>query len=146
MCCGSLLDVLVQELPVEIRADGVVDEPLALALLVPCLIAEHDVVIPAALHTRRRLGAGGQQWVSRQCRRLPGLGLQLLLFRSLVVSVGSVHGTKAGGGKHNTLRAHLARTLFLAFLLNLLQLPHELRLLLVIVVIAVAVAVAAIVG
>ena len=53
-----LLDILVEEALVEIVADGVVDEPLALLLRLAALVLEDHVVIPPPLDRER--GAGAQ--------------------------------------------------------------------------------------
>lgn len=45
----TLLHKLLDEVAVEVAADGVVDEALLLVRLVARLVAEHDVVVPPAL-------------------------------------------------------------------------------------------------
>lgn len=47
---GTLLHELLDEITVKVTADRVVDEALLLLGLVLCLVAEHHIVVPAALN------------------------------------------------------------------------------------------------
>ena len=53
----SLFDVPVQEPPVEVIADGVVDKSPCCLRLTPFLVAEDNIIVPAPLHLQRMVPA-----------------------------------------------------------------------------------------
>jgi hypothetical protein len=79
-----LLDISLQEAPVKVAPDGVVDEPLLLLGLAPCLVLEHHVFVPPPLDCKGRLAC---------CSTQQRVALHELLLLLLVLPAAAGHSS-----------------------------------------------------